>query len=214
MARISHEDIQNKKVNNKKYYNVQQLRTEIRQLTKQANAVLLQNEDRADYRQLADRLIEAARVERLNKKGEVIKPKNPGMFVGDLNFKNVEQLEIQLQGLQQFLEYDTLSDEAKRKQQERFRKAKEKFESNYGKVTEAEFEKLVQTYTIVGNISEKYGSDNIREIAETAKEQGISINITSSFEKAEKYLKDNDMLQTPENVIDAVYAMNGIKRTE
>lgn len=211
--RITHVDILESKTDGKKTWNVQALRTKIRELTKEANLILLENEDRADYRQLAARIIEASRVERKNKKGEIIKPKNPNIFVGDLNFKNTEELEIQLQGLQQFLEYDKLSSEAKKKQQQRFEKAKASYESTIGhEVSAGEFEKTVQRFTILNTLSAGYDSESIRELAEAARKQGIKINISSALQKAENYAKEHDILATPENIFDIVYSQNGIKR--
>lgn len=200
--RISHVDILESKTDGKKTWTVQALRTKIRELTKEANLVLLENEDRKDYQQLAARLQEAS--ESGGKKGQ---------FIGNLNFKNTEELEIQLQGLQQFLEYDTLSSEAKKKQQQRFEKAKASYETTIGhEVSAGEFEKTVQRFTILNTLSAGYDSESIRELAEAARKQGIKININSALQKAENYAKEHDILATPENIFDIVYAQNGIKR--
>lgn len=200
--RISHTDILEQKTDGKKTWNVQALRSKIRELTKEANLVLLQNEDRADYKQLAARIQEATDS----------KAKRGDAFVGNLNFKNVQELEMQLQGLQQFLEYDTLSDQAKKKQNARFEKAFSTYEQSHKGTTRAEFEKIVQMYSAIGDLSKGYGSDNIKEIAEAAREQGIKINLTTAFQRAENYAKEHGVIATPENIMDIVYSQNGIER--
>lgn len=202
-SRISRKEIETATVNGKKQWNVQALRTEIRQLTKQANKILMENEGRTDYQQLAKRLQEASDS----------KAKRSDAFVGNLNFKTSQELEIQLRGLQQFIEYDTLSEQAKQKQKERFEKAKSSYEASTGEeLSAAEYEKRVQIFSSISSIIDHYGSGNVRELDKAASDQNKKINLARAFERAEKYATDHGITQTPENILDIVYSMNGINR--
>lgn len=207
--RISHEEIQTRLEDGKKYWNVQKLRTEIRKLTKEANAILLQNEDRADYLQLAQRIQGAT--DSAGKKGV--------QFVGNLNFKNITELEAQLHGLEEFINYDTLSDEAIAKRKAQFEAAKAKYEATTDqKLTDAEYEKQVHLLTSVSSIVDTYGSENIRnlekELENVAKQKGskTAVSVVTAIRRAESYAEKNDITKTPENILDIVYAQQGIKR--
>lgn len=202
--RLTHQDIASQRTKGgRKVWNAQALRTEIRKLTKEANFILLQNEERADYKRLASR-IQGATDSRA-KKGET--------FVGRLNYKTMEELEMQLQGLQQFIEYDTLSDKAKKKHDERFEKYKESMEKILDtELTAEEAEKYAQQFGIIHDIIQSYGSENVREFISTANDQGIKVNLLRTFENAERYAEKNGITKTPENLMDIAYAMNGIQR--
>lgn len=203
--RLTHQDIASQlNEAGRKVWNTQTLRTEIRKLTKEANFILLQNEERADYKRLASRIQGAT--DSKAKSGET--------FVGRLNYKTMEELEMQLKGLQQFIEYDTLSDKAKRKHEERFQKYKQSMEELMEEeLSDEAAEKLAQQFSVVHDIMEPYGSENVREFIDKAKEQGIKINLLRSFEAAENYADKNGIVKSPENLMDIVYAMNGVKRT-
>lgn len=207
--RISHDEIQTRMDGNKKYWNVQRLRTEIRQLTKEANNILLQNEDRADYLQLAQRIQDAT--DSAGKKGI--------QFVGNLNYKNITELEAQLHGLEEFINYDTLSEEAVAKRNAQFESAKAKYEATTGQqLSDAEYEKQVHLLSSVSSIVDTYGSENIRnlenELINVAAKRGSKtpVSIITAIKRAETYAAKNDIVKTPENILDIVYAQQGIKR--
>lgn len=207
--RISHKDILEQKVDGKKKWNVQSLRSKIRELTKEANLILLQNEDRQDYKLLAARIQEATNAGATDSE----------RFVGRLNFKNIQQLEAQLQGLQEFIDYDTLSTEAIRKRKEQFEAAKAKYEATTNqKLTEAEYEKQVHLLSSVSSIVDTYGSENLRKLEnaleEVAKEKGskTAVSVTTAIKRAEAYAEKNNITKTPENILDIVYSQQGIKR--
>lgn len=202
--RLTHQDIASQRnESGRKVWNTQTLRTEIRKLTKEANFILLQNEERADYKRLASRIQGAT--DSKAKSGET--------FVGRLNYKTMEELEMQLKGLQQFIEYDTLSDKAKRKQEERFDKYKQSMEQILGtELSPEEAEKYAQQFGVIHDIIQSYGSENVREFISTANDQGIKVNLLRTFEDAERYAEKNGITKTPENLMDIAYAMNGIQR--
>lgn len=202
--RLTHQDIASQRNEaGRKVWNTQTLRTEIRKLTKEANYILLQNEERADYRRLASR-IQGATDSRA-KSGET--------FVGRLNYKTMEELEMQLKGLQQFIEYDTLSDKAKRKQDERFEKYKQSMEQILGtELSPEEAEKYAQQFNVIHDIIQSYGSENVREFISTANDQGIKVNLLRTFENAERYADQNGITKTPENLMDIAYSLAGIQR--
>lgn len=202
--RLTHQDIATQRNEaGRKVWNTQTLRTEIRKLTKEANYILLQNEERADYRRLASR-IQGATDSRA-KSGET--------FVGRLNYKTMEELEMQLKGLQQFIEYDTLSDKAKRKQDERFEKYKQSMEQILGtELSPEEAEKYAQQFNVIHDIIQSYGSENVREFISTANDQGIKVNLLRTFENAERYADQNGITKTPENLMDIAYSLAGIQR--
>lgn len=202
--RLTHQDIASQRNGaGRKVWNTQTLRTEIRKLTKEANFILLQNEERADYKRLASRIQGAT--DSKAKSGET--------FVGRLNYKTMEELEMQLKGLQQFIEYDTLSDKAKRKQEERFEKYKQSMEQILGtELSPEEAEKYAQQFGVIHDIIQSYGSENVREFISTANDQGIKVNLLRTFEDAERYAEKNGITKTPENLMDIAYSMNGIQR--
>lgn len=202
--RLTHQDIASQRNEaGRKVWNTQTLRTEIRKLTKEANYILLQNEERADYRRLASRIQGAT--DSKARSGET--------FVGRLNYKTMEELEMQLKGLQQFIEYDTLSDKAKRKQDERFEKYKQSMEQILGtELSPEEAEKYAQQFNVIHDIIQSYGSENVREFISTANDQGIKVNLLRTFENAERYADQNGITKTPENLMDIAYSLAGIQR--
>lgn len=207
--RISHKDILEQKVDGKKKWNVQSLRSKIRELTKEANLILLENEDRQDYKLLAARIQEATNAGAADS----------DRFVGRLNFKNIQQLESQLHGLQEFIEYDTLSAEAKAKRQERFEAAKAKYQktTNQKNLSDVEYERQLHTLSSISSLIDKYGSTNLRNLNEELEKKNKDklaggTSLITAIKRAEKYADENNIRKDPENILDIVYAQEGINR--
>ena len=135
--------------------NVQQVRTYIRQLTKEANKVLYETSNESYMQGLADEI--RARNDMSSK---------TGAFVGRLNYKRKDALISQAEDLQMFIEADLLSETAKQQREETIRKRYESFKENskMDDLTYEEYKTLAHDYSAVEDLIGDWGSDVFAEI--------------------------------------------------
>lgn len=143
--------------------NVQQIRTYIRQLTKDANKVRLETEGEKYMTRLANEI--ASRNDMQNKK--------TGAFVGRLNFKTKDQLISQALDLQQFINADTLSKRARKEREKLTKQRYETFKENIDEdISYEEYKDLVHNFSAIKDLVDYFGSEQTQEIMKEVKAAG------------------------------------------
>ena len=128
---------------------VKELRSEIRKLTAEVNVRI------AEYRETGKSVRAVERqIKRLQSLSGTKTGKGARGEIGLGLKKSKLRLEVQKRALRNFLKFDMYSERAKKKKKS---KAQKTFESRYGKMTEAEFNQLYDTFDILRNYLSDFG---------------------------------------------------------
>ena len=132
---------------------VKELRSEIRKLTAEVNMRI------AEYRETGKPV---RAVERQIKRLQVLAATKTGKGArGEIGLglkKSKLRLEVQERALRNFLKFDMYSERAKKEKKSRAQKT---FESRYGKMSEAEFQQLYDTFDILRNYLADFGYETL-----------------------------------------------------
>lgn len=128
---------------------VKELRSEIRKLTAEVNVRI------AEYREMGKsvRAVEQ-QIKRLQSLSGTKTGKGARGEIGLGLKKSKIRLEVQKRALRNFLKFDMYSERVKKEKKSRAQKT---FESRYGKMTEAEFDQLYDTFDILRNYLSDFG---------------------------------------------------------
>ena len=148
---------------------VKGLRSEIRKLTAEVNVRI------AEYRETGKpvRAIEQ-QIKRLQSLSGTKTGKGARGEIGLGLKKSKLRLEVQKKALRNFLKFDMYSERAKKRKKSRAQKT---FESRYGKMTEAEFDQLYDTFDILHSYLSDFGYE------------ALGPSLAEQFENANKHGK-------------------------
>lgn len=178
--------------------NVQQVRTYIRQLTKEANKVLYETSNESYMQELAQEIA--------NRNNMTSKT---GAFVGRLNYKRKDELISQAMDLQQFIAADKLSVTAREKEDARVKKAYEKYKqsSSIENLTIEEYKDIVHAFSAVADLIEYYGSDIAAETINNVQE-----NVSEQIENKTEMLEElYERKANGEDVDDQIQRLENLK---
>ena len=172
---------------------VKDLRSEIRKLTAEVNVRI------AEYREMGKPVRAVERqIKRLQDLSGIKTGKGARGEIGLGLKKSKLRLELQKKALINFLKFDMYSERAKKKKKSRAQKT---FESRYGKMSEAEFEQLYDTFDILRNYLADFGYEalgaSLAEQFRSAHEHG-----KEKFVDYVRRAKDKSKTGTVEDFID------------